>query len=69
MLALVGVVPAAVVGSLSFSVNRAEVERTVASAQARVAEEAARACERPRQRCAPFSPCAGRCWAESPRRS
>src|SRR5947207_932705 len=46
MLALVGVVPAAVVGSLSFSVNRAEVERTVASAQARVAEEAARACER-----------------------
>jgi two-component system, NtrC family, sensor kinase len=46
VLALVGVVPAAVVGSLSFSVNRAEVERTVGSAQARVAEEAARACER-----------------------
>ena len=46
VLALVGVVPAAVVGSLSFSVNRAEVEHTVASAQARVAEEAARACER-----------------------
>ena len=46
VLALVGVVPAAVVGSLSFSINRAEVERTVASAQARVAEEAARACER-----------------------
>jgi len=46
VLALVGVVPAAVVGSLSFSVNRAEVERTVGTAQARVAEEAARACER-----------------------
>ncbi|MGZ6126403.1 MAG: hypothetical protein ACXWLR_15650, partial [Myxococcales bacterium] len=43
---MVGVVPAALLGSLSFSVNRAEVERTVGSAQARVAEEAARACER-----------------------
>ncbi|HZR07017.1 MAG TPA: ATP-binding protein [Myxococcales bacterium] len=46
MLALVGVVPAALLGSLSFSVNRAELEHTVGSAQARVAEEAARACER-----------------------
>ncbi|HTO96216.1 MAG TPA: ATP-binding protein [Myxococcales bacterium] len=39
-------VPAALLGSLSFSINRAELERTVGSAQARVAEEAARACER-----------------------
>ena len=46
VLALVGVVPAAVLGAMSFSVNRAELERTVGSAQARVAEEAARACER-----------------------
>jgi signal transduction histidine kinase len=46
VLALIGVVPAALLGSLSFSVNRAELERTVGSAQARVAEEAARACER-----------------------
>ncbi len=46
VLALVGVVPAALLGSLSFSVNRAELERTVGASQARVAEEAARACER-----------------------
>jgi len=46
VLALVGVVPAAVLGVMSFSVNRAELERTVGSAQALVAEEAARACER-----------------------
>ena len=46
VLTLVGVVPAALLGSLSFSVNRAELERTVGGAQARVAEEAARACER-----------------------
>jgi two-component system NtrC family sensor kinase len=46
VLALVGVVPAALLGSLSFSVNRAELEHTVGSAQARVAEEAARSCER-----------------------
>jgi len=46
VLAVVGVVPAAVLGSMSFSVNRAELERTVGSAQALVAEEAARACER-----------------------
>jgi two-component system, NtrC family, sensor kinase len=46
VLALVGVVPAALLGSLSFSINRAELERTVGSAQTRVAEEAARACER-----------------------
>ena len=46
VLALVGVVPAALLGALSFSVNRAELERTVGAAQARVAEEAARACER-----------------------
>ncbi len=46
VLALVGVVPAAILGAMSFSVNRAELERTVGSAQTRVAEEAARACER-----------------------
>src|SRR5882672_1008575 len=46
VLALIGVVPAAVLGAMSFSVNRAELERTVGSTQARVAEEAARACER-----------------------
>src|SRR4051812_4767820 len=46
VLALVGVVPAAILGAMSFSVNRAELERTVGSTQARVAEEAARACER-----------------------
>ncbi len=46
VLALVGVVPAALLGSLSFSINRAELEHTVGSAQARVADEAARACER-----------------------
>ncbi|OLC19122.1 MAG: hypothetical protein AUG04_05145 [Deltaproteobacteria bacterium 13_1_20CM_2_69_21] len=46
VLALVGVVPAVVLGSLSFSVNRAELERTLRSAETRVAEEAARACER-----------------------
>src|SRR3954464_14379439 len=46
VLALVGVVPAALLGALSFSVNRTELERTVGAAQARVAEEAARACER-----------------------
>ena len=46
VLALVGVLPAALLGALSFSVNRAELERTVGAAQARVAEESARACER-----------------------
>jgi two-component system, NtrC family, sensor kinase len=46
VLALVGVVPTTVLGVMSFAVNRAELERTVGSAQARVAEEAARACER-----------------------
>jgi two-component system NtrC family sensor kinase len=46
VLTVVGVVPAAVLGSLSFSVNRAELERTVRSSETRVAEEAARACER-----------------------
>ncbi len=46
VLALVGVVPTAILGAMSFSVNRAELELTVGSAQARVAEEAARACER-----------------------
>jgi signal transduction histidine kinase len=45
-LALVGLLPAALLGWLSFSVNRAELERTVGSAQAAVAEEAARSCER-----------------------
>jgi hypothetical protein len=46
VLALVGVVPAAILGAMSFSVNRGELERTVGSAQSRVAEEMARACER-----------------------
>jgi len=46
VLALVGVLPAALLGALSFSVNRAELERTVGIAELRVAEEAARACER-----------------------
>ena len=46
VLALVGVVPAVVLGSLSFYVNRVELERTVRSAETRVAEESARACER-----------------------
>ena len=38
VLTLVGVVPAAILGAMSFSVNRAEMERTVGSTQARVAE-------------------------------
>src|SRR5205807_1723694 len=41
VLALVGVVPAVVLGSLSFYVNRAELERTVRSAETRVAAGAA----------------------------
>src|SRR5437016_1791648 len=45
-LTLGGGVPAAILGAMSFSVSRAEMERTVGSTQARVAEEAARACER-----------------------
>jgi signal transduction histidine kinase len=46
VLALVGVVPAAVLGWLTFSVNRAELTRTVGAAQAQVAAEVARSCER-----------------------
>src|SRR4051812_412777 len=46
VLALVGVVPAAVLGWLTFSVNRTELMRTVGAAQAQVASEVARACER-----------------------
>ncbi len=46
VLAMVGVVPAAVLGWLSFTVNRAELVQTVGAAQAQVAAEVARSCER-----------------------
>src|SRR3954470_16966028 len=46
VLAMVGVVPAAVVGWLSFTVNRGELVRAVGTAQAQVAAELARSCER-----------------------
>jgi two-component system NtrC family sensor kinase len=46
VLAMVGVVPAAVMGWLSFTVNRGELVRTVGTAQAQVAAELARSCER-----------------------
>jgi len=45
-LALTGVLPVALLGWLSFSLHRAEVERTVSRAQAAVAAEAARNVER-----------------------
>ena len=45
-LAVVGVLPVALLGWLSFSVHRSELERTIGRAQATVAEEAARSCER-----------------------
>ncbi|HWE24393.1 MAG TPA: ATP-binding protein [Myxococcales bacterium] len=45
-LALTGVLPVALLGWLSFSVHRAEVERTVSRAQATIAAEAARNVER-----------------------
>jgi signal transduction histidine kinase len=45
-LALTGVLPVALLGWLSFSLHRAEVERTVSRAQASVAAEAARNVER-----------------------
>ena len=45
-LALTGVLPVALLGWLSFSLHRAEVERTVSRAQAAVAAEAARNIER-----------------------
>src|SRR5438105_2823322 len=46
VLALTGVVPVALLGWLSFSLHRAEVERTVSRAQAAIAAEAARNGER-----------------------
>ncbi|HET9753733.1 MAG TPA: cache domain-containing protein, partial [Myxococcales bacterium] len=46
VLAMVGVVPAALMGWLSFTVNRGELVRTVGAAQAQVAAELARSCER-----------------------
>ena len=46
VLALTGVVPVALLGWLSFSLHRAEVERTVSRAQAAIAAEAARNVER-----------------------
>src|SRR5437868_5177351 len=45
-LALTGVLPVALLGWLSFSLHRAEVERTVSRAQVSVATEAARNVER-----------------------
>ena len=45
-LALTGVLPVALLGWLSFSVHRAEVERTVSAAQGAIAAEAARNVER-----------------------
>jgi signal transduction histidine kinase len=45
-LALTGVLPVALLGWLSFSLHRAEVERTVSSAQSAIAAEAARDVER-----------------------
>jgi signal transduction histidine kinase len=46
VLALVGVAPLLVIGWLSFSLNRAELEKTVGRSQAAVAQEAARGAER-----------------------
>ncbi len=46
VLALVGVLPAAVLAWLTFSVNRTELMRTVGAAQGQVASEVACACER-----------------------
>src|SRR5437879_11821797 len=46
VLALTGVLPVALLGWLSFSLHRAEVERTVSRAQASIAAEAARNVER-----------------------
>ncbi|HZX96122.1 MAG TPA: ATP-binding protein [Myxococcales bacterium] len=46
VLAVVGVVPAMVLAWLSFAVHRGELERTVGAAQAQVAGEMARSCER-----------------------
>ena len=45
-LATVGVLPVVLLGWLSFSVHRSELQRTVGRAQASIAEEAARSCER-----------------------
>jgi len=46
VLALVGLAPLLVLGWLSFSLNRAELEKTVGGSQAAMAEEAARGAER-----------------------
>src|SRR3954468_6507445 len=46
VLALVGLAPLLVIGWLSFSLNRAEPEKTVGGAQAALAQEAARGAER-----------------------
>ncbi|MFL5366860.1 MAG: ATP-binding protein [Myxococcales bacterium] len=46
VLALVGLAPLLVIGWLSFSLNRAELEKTVGGAQAALAQEAARGAER-----------------------
>jgi two-component system NtrC family sensor kinase len=46
VLALVGFAPLLVVGWLSFSLNRAELEKTVGHSQAAIAQEAARGAER-----------------------
>jgi two-component system NtrC family sensor kinase len=46
VLALVGVAPLLVIGWLSFSLNRAELEKTVGGSQAALAQEAARGAER-----------------------
>jgi two-component system, NtrC family, sensor kinase len=46
VLAVVGLLPVVVLGWLSFTVNRAELEKTVGRAQAAMAEEAARGAER-----------------------
>ncbi|MFL5362809.1 MAG: ATP-binding protein [Myxococcales bacterium] len=46
VLAVVGLAPLLVIGWLSFSLNRAELEKTVGGAQAALAQEAARGAER-----------------------